>query len=68
MTKFDQATAEYIEVTFDSVYLTKMLCVGLIGEKQISAYSICFQAEGFAWMVIYIVSCVILCIYIQFIF
>lgn len=29
-----------------------MFCVGLIGEKQISAFSICFQVEGFAWMVI----------------
>jgi len=28
-----------------------VFCVGLIGEKQISAFSICFQVEGFAWMV-----------------
>ena len=30
----------------------RVFCVGLIGEKQISAFSICFQVEGFAWMVI----------------
>jgi len=43
-----------------------MFCVGLIGEKQISAFSICFQVEGFAWMVISIVICVILFDYVLF--
>lgn len=42
-----------------------MFCVGLIGEKQISAFSICFQVEGFAWMVI-LLSCVILFYYVWF--
>jgi len=34
-----------------------MFRVGLIGEKQISAFSICFQVEGFAWMVILSIFC-----------
>jgi len=33
-----------------------MFCVGLVGEKQISTFSICFQVEGFAWMVILVMS------------
>jgi len=37
--------------------MKKMFCVGLVGEKQISAYSICFQVEGFAWMVILVFLC-----------
>ena len=32
-----------------------MFCAGLLGEKEISAFSICFHVEGFVWMVIFIV-------------